>query len=356
MVLHRRGRGGMRHRRAVIMLGLVGLLAACGGGQTAKRTTSSSGALMRTTSGGTATSSVRPSPLLPQALVTDEAQNQLVVVDLPIGRIARRIQLPPDPEDIASTPNDGEVVVVSSRAGKVTVLRRSSLSPIKTFGGFDEPHIVTLSPDLRYAYVTDDTRGTVTVIRLLDMKVMSTVAVGPGAHHLSFSPDGHQLWIALGESASQIAILDTWDPNHPVITGRFDPGFPAHDLAFSPDGHEVLVSSSAGPDVTAFDPRTHKVLYRVPVGRPPQHIAFDGPYAYLTSGYGDTIEKVDASTGRVLARAAAPHGSFELAAGDGFVATASLLRGTLAIYNLALKPLGVVKVGPATREVAISRP
>lgn len=346
----------MRHRQAISMLGLAGLLAACGAGHATKPTASRSGVLTRTTSYGPATTSVQPSHLLPQVLVTDEAQNQLVVVDLPSGRIVRRIQLPPDPEDIATIGDGGVVVVVSSRAGKVTVLDRDTLRPIKTFGGFDEPHIVTISPDGQYAYVTDDVRGTVTVIQLSDMQVTSTVAVGSGAHHLSFSPDEHRLWIGLGESARQIAILDTTDPNHPRVIGDFDPGFPAHDLAFSPDGREVLVSSATGRDVTAFDPKTHRVLYRVAVGPPPQHIAFDGSYAYLTSGYGDTIEKVDARTGHVMARAVAPYGSFELAAAEGFVTTASLLRGTLAIYNLALRRLRVAKVGPATREVAISRP
>jgi hypothetical protein len=58
----------------------------------------------------------------------------------------------------------------------------------------------------------------------------------------------------------------------------------------------------------------------------------------------------------VITRAAAPYGSFELAAEDGYVVTSSLLRGTLAIYTPDLKQLRVVKLAPATREVAISRP
>jgi YVTN family beta-propeller protein len=292
----------------------------------------------------------------PQALVTDETQNRLLVVDLPSGRIVKRLTLPPDPEDIATVGTGGVVIVVSSRAGKVTVLGRDPLRPVRTFAGFDEPHIAAVSPDGQYAYVTDDARGTVTVIQPSDMRVTSTVRVGLGAHHLSFSPDEHRAWIALGEHASQIAILDTTDVAHPRLIGRFSPGFAAHDVSFAPSGRAVFVSSSTGPDVTAFDPATHKPLFRIPVGPPPQHIAFSGRYAYLTSGYGSTIEKVDAGTGRVLARAPAPYGSFELSAADGYVAAASLLRGTLAIYTPALKRLKVVTLAPATREVAISRP
>jgi DNA-binding beta-propeller fold protein YncE len=301
-------------------------------------------------------SSGSTAPPRPQALVTAEVQNRLLVVDLPSGHVARRVTVPADPEDLATLGNGGVVVVVSSRAGRVTVLDRATLRLIKTFGGFDEPHIAAISPDGAYAYVTDDTRGTLTVIRLSDMTITSTVLVGRGAHHISFSPDQHRLWIALGESASQISILDTTNPNHPRVIDRFIPGFPAHDLSFSPSGGQVWITSAAGPDVTVFAARNHRLLFRVPVGAPPQHLVFEGRYAYLTSGYGGTIEKVNVVTRRVIARASAPYGSFELAASDGFVATSSLLRGTLAIYNNELRLIRVVTLATAAREVAISRP
>ena len=245
--------------------------------------------------------------------------------------------MPPDPEDIATVGNGGVVIVVSARAGVVTALNRDTLRTIRTFRGFDEPHIAAVAPDGQYAYITDDARGTLTVIQLSDMKVTSTVAVGSGAHHLSFSPDEHRVWVALG----RISQPDR-DPRHDrPRSSRADrplqPRLSGPRRVLQPRRTRGLVSSSAGPDVTAFDPRSHRVLYRVPVGPSPQHIAFDGRFAYLTSGYGDTIEKVDANTGRVIARARAPYGSFELAAADGYVATASLLRGTLAVFTPALK-------------------
>ncbi len=304
----------------------------------------------------------------PQALVTDETQNRLLVVDLPSGRIARSVPVPADPEDIAATGNGGVVIVVSSRAGTVTILNRDTLKVMRTFRGFDEPHIAGISPDDQYAYVSDDARGTLTVIRLSDMKVTDTVAVGIGAHHLAFSPTERTVWVALGESAQQITELSTVtssppppstpisDPGRPHVIGHFVPGFPAHDLAFSPNGQTIWVTSAAGPDVTAFDAHTHQVRFRVPVGPPPQHVVFAGRYAYLSSGYGSTIEKVNAATGHIITRTRSPYGSFELDASDGYVVTSSLLGGTLAIYTPNLQLLRSVKLAPTAREVAISRP
>jgi hypothetical protein len=352
----------MTRRPALLSALLVALLTACGAHRAVK-STDPAATVAAAVPTPTARTHRKHSRRAPEALVTDEAQNRLLAVALPTGTIVRRVPLADDPEDIAA---GRVVIVVSSRAGVVTALDRSSLRPIRTFGGFDQPHIVAISPDGRYAYITDDARGTLTVIALSDMRVTSTIRVGLGAHHLTVSPDEREIWVALGESAHTVVILSTVaqtpaagvspavDPGHPHVIGRFTPGFPAHDLSFSPDGRQVWISSAVTPDVTAFDAHSRRMLFRVPVGAPPQHLAFQGRFAYVTSGYGSTIEKVDATTGRVITRAAAPYGSFELAAADGYVASASLLRGTLAVYTPGLKLLRVVKLAPATREVAIT--
>jgi YVTN family beta-propeller protein len=288
----------------------------------------------------------------PQALVTDETQNRLLVVDLLSGLVVRRVSVPPDPEYV--TANSGVVVVVSSRSARVTVLERRSLRVLRVLGGFASPHIPAIAPDGEYVYVTDDARGTLTVIRLSTLSVTRTIAVGGGAHHFAFSPDGHQLWVVLGESARTIAIVDCTDPGRPRLTGAFEPGFAAHDLAFSPSGDQVWVSSATGPDVAAFSSRDHRLLFRIAVGAPPQHLVFAGRYAFLTSGNGGTIEKALASDGAVLAHATAPYGSFELDAGHGMVAASSLLRGTLAVFDSKLRLRRATGIAPATRDLVIS--
>lgn len=357
-----------------MLLAVVLLATACGGGhrQPGQARRSPAATDSQATRAQRA-ASPKPSPLpspspRPQALVTDEAQNRLLVVNLPSGRIAHSVLLPAGPQDIAAAGDGGAVVVVSSNAGKVTVLDRATLRTIRTFGGFEQPHIVAFSPDGEYAYITDDSRGSLTTIRLSDRRVTSTVAVGAGAHHLAFSPDERRVWVALGERAHQITLLSTVvrpppprsspvvDLGHPHVIGGFAPDFPAHDLAFSSDGREVWITSAVGRDVTVLGALSHRVLFSVPVGAPPQHVVLHGRFAYLTSGYGSTIEQVDATTGRVIERVSAPYGSFELAAADGYVVSSSLLLGTLAIYTPSLRLLRVVKLAPAVREVAISRP
>jgi YVTN family beta-propeller protein len=371
MVLHGKGARRVRTRAALPALMAVALVAGCGA--SGSRQSLGSPSHSAAVAAGAPAPATRPQPSAPrserhsgnprhpasppvQALVTAETENRLLVVDLPSGRVVRRVALPPDPEDIAAVPGGGIVVITSGAAGKVTLLARNSLRAVRVFGGFATPHIAAISPDHEHAYVTDDARGTLTAIDLRTRRVTATIQVGPGAHHLSFDAPADRAWVALGQSATTIVVLDTSDLDRPRVIGRFDPGFPAHDVEFTADGRRIWISSAGSPEVSVFSASGRRLLFRVSVGAPPQHVAFDGRFAYVTSGYGGVIEQVDAASGRLLVRTALPYGSFELDARDGYVVSSSLLRGTLAIYHTNLRLVRVVQLAPVTREVAISAP
>ncbi len=339
----------MRHHYQLGALALTALLGGCAGSgaPTTAHRAEPSPPLSTTT-----TASPRTRPPRPQALVTEETQARLAVVDLKSGKVQRRVAMPPDPEFV--TANRDVVVVVSPSPGVVSVLDRSTLRPIRTLRGFDSPHIAEIPAAGAYAYVTDDARGQLTAIRLRDGSIAGRVSVGTGAHHMAVSPDGKRIWIALGESARTIVAVDSSDPRRLRVTGRFDPGFAAHDLAYTPDGRRVWITASDTTSLGVFDSNTRRLLFRVAGGAPPQHVAFAGAHAYVTSGYGDQIEAVRAATGAVLKVARAEHGAFNLDSGGGVVAAASLLDGTLTVYDRRLRPLRTEHLAPAARDVAIS--
>jgi DNA-binding beta-propeller fold protein YncE len=282
----------------------------------------------------------------PIALVTAEGQNELLAVDLDSGKIVQRVRLPAQPENI-----DG-LAVVSTRAGAVSLLRVGKRVRIAhVVRGFRAPHIALSDPSGDYVYVTDDAAGTLTTLAASSGKIVARLTVGAGAHHMSMSAGANELWVALGERARRIVRVDVSDPVHPRDLGSFDPGFGAHDLAFAPDAKRVWITADDGSSVSVLDVVTRKLLFRVPVGPPPQHVAFWGRYAYLTSGYGDRIVQADAATGKVLRSARVAHGSFNLSTVGSFVLVTSLLDGTLTKLTLGLKPLRVVHVAPSTRDV-----
>ncbi|HEX3455377.1 MAG TPA: cytochrome D1 domain-containing protein [Gaiellaceae bacterium] len=299
--------------------------------------------------------SARASANRPVAIVAAETSNQVIAVSLGPrgGRVLKRVSVV-DPLMVAA-PLHGPAVVLSPSTGTVTLLAWHTLRPVKVFHGFRDPEVARIAPDNRYAYVADGGTGDLTVIDLWSKRVVGRLRVGAGAHHMSFSPDGKQLWIALSEVATTVVRLDISDLAHPRLVGRLRPRRPAHSVGFAPDGRTVWLSSARAPYVTVYSAATGRVVKVIRAGRAPQEIAFSGARALLTSGYGSSIEAVLWRTYRRLGTVPTPYGSFNLATFGGQVVTSSLLTGQVTQLEAGtLRRFWTVKVAPETRYVAIS--
>jgi DNA-binding beta-propeller fold protein YncE len=290
----------------------------------------------------------------PVALLTAETSNQVVAVSLAPhgGRVLRRVHLV-DPLMIAA-PLHGPAVVVSTTA-TVTLLAWHSLRPIRVFHSFRSPKVAAIAPGGRLAYVTDERTGDLSVIDLARRQFVGRVFVGLLSHHFGISPDGRRIWVALGETATTIVRLDASDPRKPRVVGRFHPFTASHDVAFAPDGRTVWVSSASNPVVSVYAAASGRFLHWVPAKRAPQHVAFSGGDALITSGYGSSLEAVSWRTHRQVGVIALPYGSFNLTAFGGEVVTTSLLTGQVTELEAGtLKRLWTTKVASAARYVAIS--
>jgi DNA-binding beta-propeller fold protein YncE len=291
------------------------------------------------------------------AIVTAEQQNELIAVELSSGKVLRRVTLPADPENVAALAGRARTVVVASpRAGAVTLLDEHTLKVRRILTGFAAPHIVAISPFGKWAYVTDDARGELVVIALGTRRVVARLFVGLGAHHMAIGPSGRRMWIALGERAAEIAIVDLSKPAGPRLVRRFPLGFVAHDLTFSPFGARVWVTSAAGDTVHVLHARTAEQVFAVRVGPGPQHVAFAEmeASAFVTSGYSSRIVKVDGRTGRIVAQARTPYGSFNLSTLAGVLVTTSLMNGRTTEFDAKLNRIRTMRTASATRAVALT--
>jgi YVTN family beta-propeller protein len=291
----------------------------------------------------------------PVALVTAETRNQLIAVHLPSGRILRRLAMPADPENVSA--NASYAVVVSARAGAVTIVGTRRLRVLKVLRGFGSPHIALMVPEHQIAYVTDDARGQLAVIDLARRRVTRKLFVGVGAHHMAISPDWSRLWVALGERARSITVLDTSSPRVPRVVGHVDPAGEAHDLGFSPKGTRVWVTYDDRSSVAVFDAQTRRRLRTVSVGSPPQHIAFDqfsnAHHAYVTSGDDGRLRIVSLRTERTVRTVSVSAGSFNVATGGSLVLTSSLTNGTLTELDENGRILLRKRIASATRDAAL---
>ncbi len=296
-----------------------------------------------------AAASSRAGTTSPVALVTAETSNEVYAISLSSGRVVGRVRLP-DPVTIAARP--GLPAVVVDTRGRVTLLAPAALRPL-VVAGFRSPQIAAYAPGGRYAYVTDAGRGDLSVVDLSRGRVVDRVHAGAGAHHLAVSPNGHRIWVALGEDATTIVRLDATSPRTPRVLGSFHPHVASHDLVFAPDGRSVWVSSASAPFVSVYS-LAGRLVATVPAGRAPQHLALAGGRMLATSGYGSSIEAIALRTRRILRRAALPYGSFNLAVSGGRVVTTSLLDGDVTELRARdLHRIWTTHVAPEARSVGI---
>jgi YVTN family beta-propeller protein len=293
--------------------------------------------------------------LRPVAIVTVEGEDGVFAVSLPGGRVLRRAALAPHPTTVAAG-RTGPVVAVSPQSGTVTLLAPRSLRRMQVVTAFRSPQIAAIVPGRPWALVSDAAAGTLSALDLRTGNVADRVRVGHGAHHIGISRDGRRAWVALGETAGTIVTVDCADARRLRVTGRIRPPVAAHDLAFAPDGRTVWVTSATQPFVSVLSATSGRVLARIPAGRAPQHVVFGGSDAYVTSGYGSSIEMVDVARGRVVRSASVPYGSFNLALAGRVLVVTSLLDGRVTELDAGtLRRLMSRTVAPEARSVAVGR-
>jgi hypothetical protein len=160
--------------------------------------------------------------------------------------------------------------------------------------------------------------------------------------------------VALGETATTIVVVGIHSATRPHLIRKIQPVAAVHDLAFSPDGRTVWASSADARDVAVLRASDGREIERIPAGPAPQHVLFADGRAFITSGYGSSIEMVDPYTRRVIRRVGLPYGSFNLAAAGRRLMVTSVLNGDVTELSAAtLRRLHETHVATVARSLAV---
>jgi DNA-binding beta-propeller fold protein YncE len=184
--------------------------------------------------------------------------------------------------------------------------------------------------------VTDSSRNEVVTVERATGRITHRTGVGGPARHLSLSPGGRWLWVALGSSATRIVILDLANRARPYARHTFVAPFPVHDVGFEPEGRRVWVTSGehGNDELLVFDASARRTPSRLHAGAPPQHVSFGMSAAFVTSGDDGMLRVWSlAARPKLLRTTPVPRGSYNVQAAGGTVVTPSLTEGTLCLLD-----------------------
>ncbi|MEA2241306.1 MAG: hypothetical protein QOD24_862 [Solirubrobacteraceae bacterium] len=288
-----------------------------------------------------------PAPL---ALVTADAEAHVAVVSLAGMRVVQRLATVGDPRSIERAPGGGAVVGHAS-SGAISLLAGRPLHVRRVLRGFGAPRYTAVRRDRDLAYVSDSGHGEIAVVDLAAGRVLRRVAVGDGARHLTLRPDGAELWVALGSSAAEIAVLDVRDPERPRLRGRVRPPFLVHDVGFSPSGRRVWVTAGREPRIAVYGARDSVRMLRADAA--PQHVAFGREVAYVASGDSGTVAVHALADAALRRRTRVAVGSYNVQRTGGRVVTPSLGSGRLTVLDGHGRVAGQAHVAESAHDACI---
>jgi DNA-binding beta-propeller fold protein YncE len=203
------------------------------------------------------------------------------------------------------------------------------------------------------AYVTDSAAEEVVTLDVSGKgRVLWRTRVTGPARHISISPDGSTIWTALGNAASEIAVLDAGDPRRPKLRQTIRPPFLAHDVAFAPDGRYVWVTSGSDRRLALYRVGSRTPARVLDAGAAPQHVTFSREKVFVASGDDGTVRR-HRLDGALVREVRVPTGSYNVAFGSDRLVTPSLGQGTVTFLDRNGRVAAVRKVARAAHDACI---
>jgi YVTN family beta-propeller protein len=236
---------------------------------------------------------------------------------------------------------------------------------------YKSPTCVALSPDGKFAYVTNHTADTLAVIDTAARKVIAEITVGRGPTGLAAGPDGRLVYVA-NTGDHTVSVIDV-KARKAVATVPC--GYEPTGLVLSPDGKHLYTANYISDDVSVIGTAARKETGRIKVGRAPTYLAVtpDGKHLLVNNSLSHEpatkakltahLSVIDTAAGKVVAEKRSP-GTMLLGMGitvtaDGKFALAVHSRPNFNITPSQLNQgwvhtnaLSIIPLAPADAKVA----
>ncbi|MCE7798274.1 beta-propeller fold lactonase family protein [Sphingobium sufflavum] len=227
------------------------------------------------------------------------------IMDIKYARLVRRIDLTPNagPHGIV-WPSHDTIVAVADRSQSVVIVnpRSGAVEAIPT--GQKGSHMLALSPNRRFAYVSNILSGTVSIVDLQRKTKTEDIRMGGNPEGIALTHDGNHLWVG-DDATGRVQVVDL--ATRKVITTLPTDPVPVR-IAISPDGKTAITSNFASGTLNRFDVATRRPLPAIKVSGDRAALqvtilfARKKPLLYVAETGRDTVAEVDLVTGAVIRR------------------------------------------------------
>jgi YVTN family beta-propeller protein len=173
----------------------------------------------------------------------------------------------------------------------VSIIDPATLKIVGTIPtGEPESHMLAVTKDGKRGYTANVSTGTVSVLDLEGKKLVTTIPVSAKTQRISLSPDDRWVYTS-DQTKPQLVVIDTKTNE---VASRIDiPDF-GYGTASTPDGKYLLVCCGLG-DVAVVDLEAKKVIHDLQLPRAPQEILVrpDGAVAYVSCDASAKIGVID---------------------------------------------------------------
>ena len=210
-------------------------------------------------------------PVADQVAIID-TEKFIVVGNISAGDKPTRLRMQPD-EKYLWIGNDG----TNPDTSGVTVFDLAERKIAKFIPTGAGHHEIEISPDNRFAFVSNRKGGTVSVIDIATLTKLEDIRTGPEPISLAWSSAGDALYV----SDAQDGRVSVISGDEPSITARIELAPGLGPMRFSKDGRWGVVVNSNEDEVYVIDPAINEVRRSVKVTGRPYQVAFSDAFAYV---------------------------------------------------------------------------
>lgn len=202
-------------------------------------------------------------------------------------------------------PKSAEAAATSDMmVSTVTILRQSTGEIIRAVDVPGAVHHVSVSPDGRYAVVTQPGNDAVTAIDLTTYEVVATVKSGSLPNYVVFSQASNTLYVSnAGDNTIAVIGMDDWQVRTSIATGES----PEH-MVLTQDGNTLFVNNNDDGSVGSIDLASGQMTESYKIGDRLHglDLSEDGTALLVAERGGDRVARVDLASGVVSTVPMAP--------------------------------------------------